>query len=608
MSSHRYTTEEFEVLCFEFGIELDEDTTDQQRPIVNGKQEPPQLKIEIPANRYDMLCFEGIALMLNIFNGKTPLPNFRHITPPQGQLQTITVHPDTAEVRPYVSGAILRNIKFTQESYDSFIALQDKLHANLARNRTLVSVGTHDLDTIQGPFTYEALPPKDIKFTPLNKDKEMDGEELMEFYETDKHLSKFLHIIRDMPLYPVIFDSKRTVCSLPPIINSNHSKISLNTNNVFIEITATDRTKLEIVNNILVAMFSQYCAEPFTIEPVKIVSPHNNETRITPTLEYRETTAEVDYINNCCGLSETPERICELLVKMCYRAKPSKTDKNLIDVSIPPTRADVLHQCDIMEDVAIAYGFNNLPRSSPNKSATIARALPINKLADIVRMEAAMAGWSEVMPLILCSHDENFAWLNRVDNGSTAIRLANPKTAEYQVVRTSLLPGLLKTIRENKKHSVPIQVFEVSDVAFKDESLERKARNERHFAAAWYGRTSGFEVVHGLLDRVLSMLRTAFVAREEGLATGKKVEFEGKAGQKDGYWIEEIDEPTFFAGHAAAVYLRFNGRAERVGEFGILHPEVLEKFELRYVVLGCAMPKSVANCSQVPCQYAGDQP
>ena len=43
------------------------------------------------------------------------------------------------------------------------------------------------------------------------------------------------------------------------------------------------------------------------------------------------------------------------------------------------------------------------------------------------------------MPLILCSHDENFAWLNRTDDRNTAVKLANPKTAEYQVVRTSLL-------------------------------------------------------------------------------------------------------------------------------------------------------------------------
>ncbi|KFY18554.1 hypothetical protein V493_08514 [Pseudogymnoascus sp. VKM F-4281 (FW-2241)] len=578
-----YTTDEFEELCFEFGIELDEDTSNSPRPIVNGKEEAPQLKIEIPANRYDMLCFEGIALMLQIFLGKFPLPNYRLVTPSSGELQTLTVSKETAEVRPYVSAAILRNVTFTQASYDSFIALQDKLHANLARNRTLASIGTHDLDTLQGPFTYEALPPKDISFIPLNQTKQLNGEELMQFYETDKHLGKFLHIIRDKPVYPVVFDSKRTVCSLPPIINGEHSKITLKSRNVFIECTATDKTKVEIVNNIVVSMFSQYCSEPFTIEPVKVISEHNGETRITPDISYRLFEAEVDYINNCCGLSETPERLCELLTKMCYKATPSSTDKNILDISIPQTRADVLHQCDIMEDVAVAYGFNKLPRNNPNKSATIAKPLPINKLGDIVRLESAMAGWTEVMPLILCARDENFSWLNRKDNG-TAITLANPKTAEYQIVRTSLLPGLLKTIRENKKHSLPIKVFEVSDVAFKDDTLERKARNERHFAAAWYGKTSGFEMVHGLLDRVLLMLKQDFLIAADVTSKSLDYKVSESPSKQNGYWIEEINEETFFAGHAAAIWLRIDGKEARVGEFGILHPTVLEKFELRYPV------------------------
>ncbi|KAI9796945.1 MAG: phenylalanine--tRNA ligase subunit beta [Piccolia ochrophora] len=593
-----YTTEEFDELCFEFGIELDEDvkqTSNSERPITDGKQEPPQLKIEIPANRYDMLCFEGISLMLRIFRQQTKCPNYRLKAPANGEFQTMTIHPDTAKVRPYVSCAVLRNIKFTQERYDSFIALQDKLHQNLARQRTLASIGTHDLDTLRGPFTYEALPPEQIRFRPLNQSREMNGHELMEFYEKDKHLSRYLHIIRDSPLYPVIYDAKRTVCSLPPIINGDHSKITLDTKNILIEITALDRTKVEIVNCILVAMFSQYTEEPFTVEPVKIISPHNHASRETPDLTPRETQAEVSYINECCGLDLSASDICSLLKRMAYQATPSKTTPDHVDVAIPPTRADVLHQCDIMEDVAVAYGFNNLPRSFPGQSGTIARPLPINKLTDIARIEAAMAGWTEVMPLILCSHAENFAFLNRVDDGTTAVKLANPKTAEYQVVRTSLLPGLLKTIRENKHHAVPMKIFEVSDVAFKDVTLERKSRNERHFAAAWYGKTSGFEVVHGLLDRVMLMLKSSFLVHEGGLE-GTHV---------DGYWIEELDgelavplgtyssltgadkissssDPTFFPGHAAAVHVRINGKKHVIGTFGILHPTVLEHFELRY--------------------------
>lgn len=581
--SHRYTTEEFEELCFEFGIELDEDTENDDRPVVNGVQEPPQLKIEIPANRYDMLCFEGIALMLNIFLGKQPAPDFRLVEPAGGKIQTITVQEDTSKVRPLVAGAILRNVRFTQKSYESFIALQDKLHQNLARGRTLVAIGTHDLDTIQGPFTYEALAPKNIEFIPLNQTKKMNGEELMEFYDKDRNLGKYLHIIKDKPVYPVIYDANRTVCSLPPIINGDHSKITLDSKNVFIECTATDATKLDIVLNMMVTMFSTYCGDQYAIEPVKIVSEHNGQTRITPNLLARSTEVEVDYLNSCLGIKESAENMAKLLAKMSFTAKPS-SKAGFVEVSIPPTRADILQRCDIMEDLGIAYGFNKLPRMSVNR--TVGAPLSVNKLADIIRFECGMAGWSEVMPLILCSHDENFAWLNRKDDGNTAVRLANPKTSEYQIVRTSLIPGLLKTIRENKKHSVPIRIFETSDVVFKDESVERKARNERHFSAAWYGKTSGFEEVHGLLDRVMLMLRQGFLTREEGLKSGKSLDFEVVEDhtQRNGYWLEPIDEDTFFKGRAAAIYLRLGGKAQRIGEFGILHPSVLEKFDLKYPV------------------------
>ena len=153
-----------------------------------------------------------------------------------------------------------------------------------------------------------------------------------------------------------------------------------------------------------------------------------------------------------------------------------------------------------------------------------------------------MSGWVEALPLILvchtldishekrlmsavirkqCSHDENFAWLNRKDDGSSAIVLANPKTLEYQIVRTSLLPGLLKTVRENRKHSLPLRLFEVSDVAIKAPEEERKAKNIRKVAAVFVGRKAGFEVVHGLLDRIMLVLGVKRLTKDsKGDASG----------------------------------------------------------------------------------------
>ncbi|KAF5099429.1 hypothetical protein DV451_002962 [Geotrichum candidum] len=552
-----YTTEEFDELCFEFGIELDEDPGER-----------PQLKIEIPANRYDMLCFEGISRALNIFLGREKLPEYKLSQPEK--LITVTVQPETTQVRQYIAGAVLRGIKFDQRRYDSFIALQDKLHTNICRHRTLVAIGTHDLQNIKLPITYEARKPEDIKFVPLNQTKEMTGAELMEFYDKDKNLGKYLHIIRDSPVYPAFYDADGHVLSMPPIINSERTKITLDTTDVFIDLSGTDKTKLEVVVNQLAAMFAEYTTEPFTIEPIQIISDHNNETRICPNISPRQTTAEIDYINSCLGLNLAPQEICDLLTKMSLSATPSATDKNILDVSVPITRSDILHQCDIMEDAAIGYGYNNLKRTFPSDSYTIAEALPINKVSDIVRREVAMSGWSEVMPLTLCSHDENFAFLNREDDDS-AVQLANPKTLEYQVVRTSLLPGILKTIRENRKHSLPIKVFESADVVFKDESLERKAFNRKYFGAVYAGRTSGFEIVHGLLGRVMAMLRAPWL-EEEAKSTGR------------GYWIAPNDQATFFPGRGATVYFRAaeGEKALELGTLGVLHPEVTARFEIPY--------------------------
>lgn len=130
----------------------------------------------------------------------------------------------------------------------------------------MVAIGTHDLDTIQGPFRYEAREPKNINFIPLNQTKEMSGHELMEYYQNDRKLSKFLHIIQDKPHYPVIYDSNDRVLSLPPIINGDHSKIKLSTKNIFIECTATDLTKANVVLNTIVTMFSAYCKTPFVYD------------------------------------------------------------------------------------------------------------------------------------------------------------------------------------------------------------------------------------------------------------------------------------------------------------------------------------------------------
>lgn len=276
-----YTDEEFDALCFEYGIELDDVTSEKEQLRKEHGKDVAQIqdaseeviyKIDIPANRYDMLCLEGIARALNVFKGRVEAPAYRLADTAGKPMQQLIVKQETALVRPFVVAAVLRGVTFDPVRYDSFIDLQDKLHQNLCRQRSLVAIGTHDLATIQGPFTYEALPPQEIRFVPLKQAREFRADELMEHYlANDQKLKRYVPLIKDSLVYPAIFDARRTLLSLPPIINGAHSAISHSTRDVFIECTATDLTKAKIVLNTVVTMFSEYCSAPFEVEPVEVI-------------------------------------------------------------------------------------------------------------------------------------------------------------------------------------------------------------------------------------------------------------------------------------------------------------------------------------------------
>ncbi|PWA27991.1 phenylalanine--tRNA ligase beta subunit [Gambusia affinis] len=556
-----YTDEEFDELCFEFGLELDEITS--EREIISKEQGDSRAsdasdvilyKIDVPANRYDLLCLEGLVRGLQVFKNKLEAPRYKRLSPDNGEPQRLIITKETAAVRPYAVAAVLRNITFTQERYDSFIELQEKLHQNICRKRSLVAIGTHDLDTISGPFTYTAKAPGDICFRPLNQTKEYTATQLMSLYKTDSHLKHYLPIIEDKPVYPVIYDSNGIVLSMPPIINGDHSRISLKTKNVFIECTATDLTKAKIVLDMIVTMFSGYCAQPFMVEQAEVVYP-DGRTCIYPELAYRKEKLSAEFINKKVGISESAERIAQLLTRMCLLSQPTGISDE-IEVEIPPTRPDIIHACDIMEDAAIAYGFNKITRTTPS-TYTVANQFPLNKLTELLRQDLAAAGFTEAFNFALCSKDDIADKLGKKISETGAIHISNPKTAEFQVARTTLLPGLLKTIAANKKMPLPLKLFEISDVVLKDESKDVGARNSRRFCAIYYNKTPGFEVIHGLLDRTMQLL-------------------EVKAVRGEGYHIQAADDSTFFPGRCAEIFVR----GTSVGRLGVLHPDVISSFDL----------------------------
>jgi phenylalanyl-tRNA synthetase beta chain len=157
------TEESFDELCFEFGLELDEVTSDyeivkkeQGEEAAKGKSTRVIFKVDCPANRYDILCLEGLVRALQIFKGLQTPPVYVLSPPKPVANMTLTVSAATAKIRPFVVAAVLRGVTFDPDRYQSFIDLQDKLHHNICRRRTLVAIGTHDLSTLTPPFTGSA--------------------------------------------------------------------------------------------------------------------------------------------------------------------------------------------------------------------------------------------------------------------------------------------------------------------------------------------------------------------------------------------------------------------------------------------------------------------
>lgn len=545
-----YTFEEFDELGFEFGLEAEEPDEEE---IQSNPDAANNWKIEIPANRYDLLCIEGISRALLVFLNQKKAPRYQIVQPTV--VQKMIILPATKEVRPFGVAAVLRNMTFTPDRYKSFMELQDKLHNNLCRKRSLVAIGTHDLDTIQGPFIYDAKPPTEIKFQALSQTKEMTAPELMAQYSLDSHLKPYLSIIKDKPLYPIIYDSNNVVLSMPPIVNGEHSKIKLETKNVFIEATATDLNKAKIVLDTLVTMFSEYCYQPFTVEPVEV--KHSDGTVcMYPALPYRYEEVDVQDVNKKVGISISAEKMCELLTKMCLPSEVLQGGER-IKVEIPPTRHDVIHPCDVIEDVAISYGYNNIEKKIP-MTCTIANQFPVNKLSDLLRQEIAAAGFTEVLTFALCSRDDVASKMRKKIEDSNAVHIANPKTQEFQIGRTTLLPGILKTICNNKSMPLPLKLFEISDVMYCDKSKDVGARNERHLCAINYNKSSGFEVMKGLLDRIMQLLEVPIVQSDHG------------------YFIRSCKDATYFDGRCAEIIYSNNV----IGKIGVLHPEVLKEFDL----------------------------
>jgi phenylalanyl-tRNA synthetase beta chain len=522
------------------GRELSIDELEEAVLYVKGELEGfdgDEVKLDIKdTNRPDLWSVEGIARELRGHLGlEKGLPELG--AEPSGI--SLEIDPKVEDVRPKAIGAVVEGVSLDDSSIRQLIQLQEKIHLTYGRSRRSVAIGVYDHDRLTPPIRYTTVAPDGIRFVPLEFEEELTPGEILEKHPKGR---EYGHLIREHPEYPLMIDSAGNVLSVPPIINSSYTgKVTPETRNLFIELTGQEVGRLSLALNVLVAALQDRGGR---IKSVRVKYP--GEALETPDLTPREFTLSVEYARKTLGLELPPEEMAGLLEKARYS---SMLEGDTIRLLYPPYRDDILHQRDVVEDVAIAYGLNNIDPEVP-RIPTLGGAQPLEEFSDILREVMVGLGYQEILTFSLTSKEKLFHRMRMEEQ--EACEIANPVSINWTALRTWLLPSLMEFLASNRHADYPQKVFEVGDVVVPDDEAETRARNLRKLACALTHRRAGYEEASAVLDALLSSL---------GLD----------------YRLKAAEHPSLIPGRAARVVI---GRRE-VGFIGEVHPEVLNNWGLR---------------------------
>ncbi len=490
------------------------------------------ITVEFFPDRPDLLSVEGTARALRAFLGIAPGLKTYSLNPAAAEL---TVDTSILPIRGHIECLVVKDVRLDEDMLKGLMEMQEDLHWALGRNRKKVAIGVHDSSKITPPYTYRAAAPEEIRFEPLG----MPGQEMSLGEILKKHPKgvEYAPIIDCFNKYPVILDSKADVLSLPPIINGELTKLTVDTTQIFVEMTGTDARAVRYAMNILAAAFAEH---EWKLSKVKVKYP--KAVVETPDLSPVQRKLSVDYTNMMLGLSLTPGEMKVCLEKKGYGAVE---DGDGLTVSVPAYRSDILHDIDLVEDVAIGYGFDMFETVLPSLSTTGAR-LPEESIVRKARRAMLGLGFTEVMTLMLSNEDANN---ERMGTSDSAVKVQNPISIEHTIIRTHLLPSLLEVLYINRHRELPQQIFEAGDVLKLDPNEETSARSEKRLAGCIVHAKANFSEIKSVFNAVL-----------------RDLEIYGE--------IEPLEHPSFIPGRCAQV--------EGVGYFGELHPQVLTNFELEY--------------------------
>lgn len=493
-------------------------------------------------NRPDLWSAEGLARGLRCYLG---LEKGARLYTAEKPVVDVNVDAQLFDIRPFIACAVIKDVQLSDAVIRGLMHMQDKLDKTFGRNRQKTSIGIYNFHMIKPPIEYRAVNPSEVSFVPLGFDQKLTLNEILE-----RHLKglEYGHIVKKNPLYPMLYDSEGKILSFPPIINSNDlGKITEESRNLLVEVTGTvHRTVVDTLNLVAAALIDRG-GKAFS---ATIHYPEGNGYKrmdeSTPNFSSRTVPLSVEYTNRLLGLKLSAKQIGELLLTAGLGI--GKTHGDTVDVVVPFYRVDVMHQVDLVEDVAVAFGYNNIEcvwREMP----TTGRAKPDQRQIDVARELLVGLGYQEILTYTLTDKETLFGKMNVKE--TACVEVANPKVATMTCLRNWLLPSLMGFLSNNQSVEFPQKIFELGKVTLLDELSETKTRDEEWVCAATTHANANFTEIKSALDAFFMNFGVQ-------------------------WQIKEAAHPSFIEGRVGAVLV---GGVE-VGFVGEINPAVLEAWKL----------------------------
>ncbi len=544
------------------GVKYDSNDWEKRMPSIGcvvEENDEEGIEIEIFPDRTDLLSHETISRAARAFlNSLNDSPN---LDIKQGEI-TLEVDKSLQNLRPVILGAVVRgvdngtNYREKDDFIQSLMDHQEKLHLTLGRKRKFASIGVHDLSQLSPPFKVISVDKK-YKFTPLAEEKEMSIEDILKSHPKGK---EYAHLMSELKEYPVIIDAEDRVLSFPPIINGDHTTVNEQTRDFFIDVTGWDERSCEAC---LLLICLSLAERGGVIESIQIKN-WNQELLNVPRGDSKSHKVPDRLIRNILGIELSKTEIADSIKKMGGELIETRTVTNGPDkiekwadcivgekehvISMPRWRNDIMHPVDIVEDIAIGYGYDNLPEQL---SAVHLDAIPLpsSNLKRRISSSLCALGLQETQSLTLSNKRDQFERVRWIEENKSTI-ISNPITKEHTMLRQYILPSLLNLLAANRHHELPQRVHELGDVVRDSENKTRLS-----WACAEVG--GGFSAAKGIASSLL---------RDLG-ANLSEVKWQG-INQEEGPWIK---------GRGAKVII---GGIE-VGQIGEIDPKVSFEFGLK---------------------------